>query len=203
MRKKLTFVVGIGGAAVLASGLLFAVSAQGGGTGKSTVSLASTSTALPAAVSTSPAGTSSTSPKWLPEGAALIPPTVGTEGADTGSTYSLAGKQNANTIPSSGLTDQNVATVHPATAFGVYFKAGTTSLPESMTDASLWDISKVDVGGWDATLATPKNGYGAYRIDWIDSSGYHVVIEERLKTVEGTSGIPASDLLKVAQSLYS
>lgn len=147
------------------------------------------------------ASTTSTTPRYLPDGAQLVASTQSPPGTGS-SSFSLPGKVNARTIPATGLTEQNVDTVHPATFINVSF---TSLVPEpdlSYLDNPYSTVEKITVGGWPAQITTPKNGYGTIRIDWTDGAGYHVVGVDRLKTIEGTSGVDAPTLIRIANSLY-
>lgn len=151
-----------------------------------------------------PAYTQSVTPRYLPAGATLVEsPHDGTFPDVAVRQYALPGAANADTIPPTGIDEQNALTVHTATVLEVSFVPGVASVPPIGVDPTYFDIRDVTVAGLPALLSTPKNGFGAYRVDWMDAAGYHVVLCERQDTVDGTSGIPADELLRVADSLYA
>jgi len=167
---------------------------------------------LGASAQTAAASTTSTTPSYLPAGAKLLPAPSETTVKDPAgqtvrsgpavSSYDLAGAANSDTIPAGGSTAADATTVHPSTELQINFVAGLTSLPAIPADPKYFDSSQVTIAGNAATLTTPASGYGVERLDWVDGDGYHVVMVDRLKTTDGTSGIAPAELERVAASLY-
>jgi hypothetical protein len=154
---------------------------------------------------TTPVGTRSVTPAYLPPGATLAgsadPLPEFPEAIEN--LYQLPGAANANTIPPGGIDETNMYTAHPATRISVFFTPYTKVLPMPlMTDPEYEDNRPVLVAGLPAVLATPKRGFGGGRLDWVDAEGYHVVMCAQLDTVEGVSGVEADELLRIAESLY-
>lgn len=113
--------------------------------------------------------------------------------------YSLPGAANANTVPASGATDANFATVHPETQLQVYVVPGAQ--PAAVVDLALTNVAPVTIGDIAGTLTTLKTGAGVVRIDWDSNDTHYVVLTDRLLTPEGLSGITSAELLKVARGL--
>lgn len=139
-------------------------------------------------------------PSYLPSIATLADVVRDAAGGQIVREYALSGRANANTVTAQGLA-LNPKAVHPATVMTVYYIPGLQN-PDIPVDPTYFDVAAVDINGARGTLSTPKSGLGAYRVDWVDAAGdYHVVLSERLKTPEGTSGLAAADLLAVARSV--
>lgn len=117
-------------------------------------------------------------------------------------TFVLPGRANSNTIPAGGATKDNAESAHPETRLAVVFVRGEATMPELPVDPTFFDITRIDVHGWDGQLSVPKTGYGAQRVDWVDGAGYHAVICERLRTADGESGLRPDALRSVADGLY-
>jgi hypothetical protein len=151
-----------------------------------------------------PLSTTSVSPAYLPPGARLADDTLAlARFPDVRQhEYVLGGPADANTIPSTGLTDDNARTVHGETRLTVMFNPNVTEVPDFIGDPAFFDTTPVLVGGLPAVLTTPKDGYGAQRVDWVDAQGYHIVLCERLLHVEGEAGVRPDELVRVASSLY-
>jgi hypothetical protein len=148
-------------------------------------------------------GTTSVSPTYLPPGATLFEQ-VGDErfpNVDENQ-YQLAGAANSDTLPPGGVDETTAPTAHPATLLTVTFVPGMRSVPDLPADPAYFDIRATTVAGIPGLLTTPKSDFGVYRVDWIDSQGYHIVMCERRQTTDGTSGLPADELVRVASSLY-
>jgi hypothetical protein len=154
-----------------------------------------------------PARTTSVNPTYLPPGATPDPAFHGYPGFPDakGAQYLLAGPANADTVPPEGFTEENNRTVHPATVLEVGFVAGMTALPSSLIQVSdsRYTVQPVQVAGLPALMTAPRNGFGTYRIDWLDAAGYHLVMCDRLDHVEGVAGLEPDELLAVARSLYA
>jgi hypothetical protein len=171
-----------------------------------------TETPTPSPAPTAANATTSVYPTWLPEGVTYagyetMQPTSGLNPqnyvlAIAHSWYSIDGPANARTIPPGGITAQNATTVHPATTVDITFNPNTTNMPPVPADPAFFLRDTVRINGNRGVASTPKNGYGAFRIDWVDAAGYHSVMCDRLKTPEGRSGLPMDDLLHIARSLY-
>jgi hypothetical protein len=190
----------------ITAGAVVAVAAVGG------IATAATSTTL--AAGDSPAGLRMApvtplpvpaegvgAPDYLPSGAELSH----THRRDDGSgsavySYSLAGPANQSTITPEAMA-RDPKSVHPASELTVYYASGIRELPELPVDAEYFESTKVSVNGADAVVSTPRNGFGAHRIDWVDRSGYHTVLSDRLITDHGKSGIGIAELTKVAESI--
>lgn len=152
-----------------------------------------------------PLSTTSVSPAYLPPGARLADDTLALARfpAIRQHEYVLGGPGDANTIPSTGLTEENARTVHGETRLTVMFNPDVTEVPGFIGDPAFFDTTPVLVGGLPAVLTTPKGGYGAQRVDWVDAQGYHIVMCDRLLHVEGEAGVRPDELVRVASSLYT
>jgi hypothetical protein len=147
--------------------------------------------------------TTSVTPAYLPPGTTAAPSVSEPGFRSVGENhYLLAGPANANTIPAGGVDDSNATTAHPATELVVTFVPNVGDLPALPVDPEYFTISHVTVAGLPAVQSTPKDGFGVHRIDWVDAAGYHVVLCERFRTPEGTSGLPVDELVHIASSLY-
>jgi hypothetical protein len=147
--------------------------------------------------------TTSVTPAYLPAGATLVS-SMGDDAASLRENqYQLAGAANANTVPPNGPDDTTALTTHPASVLSVTFVRGVAVVPTTPVDPDYFTIREVTVGGLPAVLSWPKSGFGAQRVDWLDSAGYHVVLCDRLNTADGISGVTPTDLLRVADSLYT
>jgi hypothetical protein len=151
-------------------------------------------------------------PTWLPQGVTLDGhrnerpqfgrrPVPGTKPIAE-SWYRIAGPANANTILAGGSTPENATVVHPDTTVDITFNPNVRVMPRVPTfpkyDSRRW----ISIDGNPALVSVPKNGFGAFRIDWVDAYGYHVVMCDRLSTPEGRSGVAMSALIRMARSLY-
>lgn len=150
-------------------------------------------------------GTTSHLPTYLPPGVRLgserIPPTR--SGRAIQAFYSLPGRANADTIPASGLTKANATVVHVATevVFLAVSSEADGQLPPSLADSQVFDVSTVTINGGPGRLQVPKNGYGAYRVEWQADGLRFTLLEDRLKTQDGTSGLDTTELLRMARSV--
>jgi hypothetical protein len=169
----------------------------------------------PSGVSQSPTPFASTSrttsvrPSYLPPGTRLVDeqPVSSPNGGRTigkEAEYQIPGLANANTMPAGPLTSAEAVDdhFHPATFIQVTFIAQLTNPGPVPCFPPECAQSIAQVDGHTATVAAFRNGYGVVRIDWLDSAGYHVVMCDRQKTSDGTSGIGPDELLRVAASLY-
>jgi len=165
----------------------------------------------PAPPTSSALSSQSVLPTWLPPGVALAgqddlqPPSQQTNQdwkPIPHSWYRIDGPANANTIPPGGPTAENATTVHPDTTIDITFNPNVVSLPPVPTQPRYYLSRTITIAGNSALVSIPKNGYGAFRIDWVDPAGYHVIMCDRLKTPDGRSGVPMNDLIHMARSLY-
>lgn len=160
-----------------------------------------------------PAGTTRATPNWLPDGVSLhsftelASPTssAGSEKPSYRAVYSIAGRANADTLPTGGVQASNATDLsqHPATVIESMFNPNLRVLPSLNLDTRFFASREVIVGAFTATVTTPRNGYGAHRVDWIDPEGYHTLVCDRLRTDDGTSGVDDDALLRMARNLYS
>lgn len=180
-------VVGVAGAAIAASAL-----ARGDGP-----------VAIEPATTTEVTENDYVTPSYLPPGTVLANTSRGDDPEYVEKEYQLPGPANADTIPPGGIDDSNLYAVHPASVITVTYAPEVKAVPtEIVTGSEFSDVTPAVVGGHPAFVTTAKNGLGVVRIDWVDDAGYHIVMCDRLKTVDGISGVPADELLKVASSLY-
>jgi hypothetical protein len=146
-------------------------------------------------------------PSALPNGAAQLTDRVLTPVSGGGRQtrlreFSLPGPINSDTTNGDRTPDdQDNPAVHPATVIQVLFQAGATDLPPSSADPQFFDISPVTIAG-NSGRVTAADGAGVVRVDWVDGSGYHVVMCDRLKTNSGLSGVSPTALIALANSLY-
>jgi hypothetical protein len=142
-------------------------------------------------------------PSYLPPGSTLANTSRGDDPPFVEKEYQLPGAANADTVPPGGIDDTNLYAVHPATVITVTYAPEVNAVPAEIVAGSEFShVTPAVVGGHPGFVTTAKNGLGVVRIDWVDDAGYHIVMCERLKTVDGVSGVTADELLKVASSLY-
>jgi hypothetical protein len=108
-------------------------------------------------------------------------------------------------MPAGGVTSSEATTgeYHPGTLLEVSFSPGVSSMPPLPVDPQYFVTQQMTIGGFAAQLSYSPNGYGPVRIDWLDPQGYHTVICSRLRTASGTAGLSNTDLIRVADSLYT
>jgi hypothetical protein len=156
-------------------------------------------------------GSESVLPSWLPPGVTLagqdyLMPSPAESNPDwkpaPHSWYRIDGPANANTIPPGGPSAENATTVHPDTTIDITFIPSVSGMPPVPGQPRYVIRRTITIAGNPALVSIPKNGYGAFRIDWVDPAGYHVVMCDRLNTPDGRSGVPMNDLVHMARSLY-
>ena len=116
--------------------------------------------------------------------------------------WSLPGEVNSSVMPPTPSERTPGVWYHPATDIAL------TQLPQTIStffgaDTRLVHIATVDVNGVPATVVTPTNGYGVYRIAWVRGGVAYDLQSQRLKVdADGTmSGIPIEELLLMARSV--
>ena len=117
-------------------------------------------------------------------------------------TYGLSGAANQDTIPTSGPSAFD-GTQHPRTIITLSALGDASgALPQSLADPTYFDVSLVDLGGGrSARVSQPKSGFGPYRVEWIQAGSLYTLLCARGKTISGTSGVPLSDLERMAESV--
>lgn len=142
-------------------------------------------------------------PRQLPSGAALAVDIK--QGETRHLEWALPGRENANTIPTTGLNDVNYALVHPATTLTMEIVAKPDGvMPESVVDQAYFSsaVRRLPIGdGVDATVSAPRDGLGAHRVEWVQNGFYYLLIEDRLKSPDGLSGVDLEQLVRVASSV--
>jgi hypothetical protein len=158
-----------------------------------------------------PTSTTSVTPAYLPAGVSLMSnrgsdSAAASTSAATYSQYAIAGSANADTVSGVTLNKENDTdlSLHPSTEIDISFLPGATTEPPPLVppQGSGYSLTNISIAGNPATLLSAGTGPGTERIDWLDSSGYHVILCDRLVTDQGLSGVPASELVKMADSLY-
>jgi hypothetical protein len=151
--------------------------------------------------SVSQSGNDSGAPTWLPS-AARPKSETGEPKAPSAvfRQYSLSGSANENTLTPEGIA-ASASWAHPETEISVSFVPHL--VPEPLPTDPRWFVTTpVDVNGAMGTVTYAKNGLGATRVDWVDAVGnYHVVLEDRLRTPDGVSGVDVDTLLRIARSI--
>ena len=138
-------------------------------------------------------------PKYLPAGAQ----STGGRSLKGGwvEHFSLPGTVNSRTLPDT--PDQYVrgSGAHPATGIDI------SQWPQDFStfhgaDPRLVQVTTISVMGVTATVVVPTSGYGTYRISWVRDGVAYDIQTQRLKAGdEGTSGVPITELVKIAQSI--
>lgn len=107
--------------------------------------------------------------------------------------YTLAGAVNANTLPAGATAG------HPGSTIELTeFPTAINTRPPQDT----YNLRKtVNVPGLHALLTYPSTGFGVYRLDWNTGGRSYILSVSRLKTSDGTSGIPEAGLVKMAASI--
>lgn len=139
-------------------------------------------------------------PKYLPPGAQ----SAGGRSVKGGwvEHYSLPGKVNSRTLPETPDQFVRGSGAHPATTIAL------SQFPQDVStfqgaDPRLANVSTINVMGVSATVLVPTSGYGIYRIAWVRDGVAYDLQTQRLKASaeEGTSGVPLTELVKIAQSI--
>ena len=142
-------------------------------------------------------------PRYLPKGARPAPITFPKAGAPL-MAYCLPGRANANTIPPGGPTEENYSIVHSATCLGFFYMPAESNgrLPPSLAFGPSFSVSQTTVSGHPARLTMPSRGVvGLYQLEWMASGLRFTLRVDRLRTPEGVSGIPLTELRRVANSV--
>jgi len=157
-----------------------------------------TSSATPS-LSALPPGASITS---ATKTAAFIDPTGLTHNAQDLTEISLAGQANQSAPATAAVPLSSTGAIHPATVITSNYLPGQDQLPPADADANLFNIEAVNVAGNPGRLTTSADGVGVVKVEWLDADGYHEILEDRLATSDGLSGVPSSTIVQLAQSLY-
>jgi hypothetical protein len=118
--------------------------------------------------------------------------------------FSLPGKANENTIPDSGLTQENALQVHDPTRLTITAVTGVDEIPPTIVQGygESFKQTWITVQGSKALLTEGANGLSTVRIDWVDNnSTYFTVTTQRLQTADGQSGLSDSDMESIAQNV--
>lgn len=117
-------------------------------------------------------------------------------------TYALSGLANRDTFPASGPSRSD-GTQHPAsiiTLSALYDPTGV--LPAPLADPTYFFVRSLSIGGGrTARVSSPKSGYGPYRVEWVQGGEFYAIIGTRGFTSDGKSGVPLSQLVKMAESV--
>lgn len=202
-----------------------ACGAQSAETGTSTVNAAAV-TAAPVASAFKQIQCSKLAaiPAWLPRAAAThivtcrppgsAPPASGTKPTDqsrrsvtvqpgvlTETIYALKGAVNTSTVM------QDPQNGHPGTEIDIIKYVGATRISQSLIEgqgapAYLTETRTSLSNGATARITQARNGYGAVRIEWVFHGDSYLLMSSHTRTHDhGTSGVPTSDLVKVAGSI--
>jgi len=142
-------------------------------------------------------------PKYLPAGAESTGGKTTIHGG-WAEHYTLPGKVNSREMPDAPAMPVAGVPSHPATGIDLVELPQTIStFSRGTADPRLATVSTITVMGVPATVLTPNNGYGTYRISWVVNGVAYDLQSQRLKAGgdEGTSGIPIDELIRVAQSI--
>jgi len=156
--------------------------------------------AQPAAADPANLATNHASPTYLPTGA-HAGASRSLAGGGWTQNFTLDGVANSDEMPADPSQWNGQGPAHPATTIQL------TELPQTASalgpfDSDTYSQSQVTIHGVTATVVVPRNGYGVYRIDWVVGGVAYDLQCERLNTNgEGTSGVPTSELVKIAQSI--
>ena len=210
MKKSLiglAAVIIVAGAVV--GGIELANSPSSGGNASVVAAGTSVSQTSPAATPASPSAApthltsvSAINVDFLPAGVEQY--TNGTLNGTVYRSFSLPGKANTSTVPASGITADNAATVHVATRLILYAEAGATAIPDEVTAGYGDGFTQTwtTVQGAKALITQRANGYGTLRIDWVGNDGvYYTVITQRLDTPDGLSGLDEATMLQIANGV--
>lgn len=140
-------------------------------------------------------------PDYLP--AAVIPaPHIQCGSHDVMVDYRLLGEANRDTYPSSGAATKFDGSQHPASILSLGIVDDPSGSLDSAADPEFFDVHDVRLSnGATARQTTPLNGYGPYRLDWVLGDKMFTLLGTRGSTDQGDSGLPISQLLKIANSI--
>ncbi len=140
----------------------------------------------PSATAVASGAPTGVSPSWLPPGTKLL--RVDNDAAGITAVYTLPGPAN------------QPAADRPAGLLLVALQPGATEIPELPPGRT---ARPAVVAGHPAALTdTGDERPGLVQVDWVDSAGLHSVRTQRDLTPSGLSGLTATDVLAVAESLY-
>lgn len=109
--------------------------------------------------------------------------------------YALSGAVNASTITPNGTSG------HFGTDILLVTYVGATKLDGSLQD-QYTNVTTVTLpSGITARLTEMTNGYGTVRIEWLQGGNSYLLMSDHLINSDGLSGVPTSDLLKIAGSI--
>lgn len=163
-------------------------------------------------------------PTWLPRAAAThiitcrspgsAPPASGTKPTDqsdksvtvqpgvlTETIYALKGAVNTSTVM------QDPRNGHTGTDIDIIKYVGSTRISPSLVEgqgapAYLRETRTTLSNGATAQITQTANGYGPVRIEWVFRGDSYLLMSSHTRTHDhGTSGVPTSDLVKVAGSI--
>jgi hypothetical protein len=217
VRKQRRVLLAVASTAVVVVAVVAGATHLAAGTGRpvNTVSTPSpTPTPDPTALS-GPRSTKSVTPTYLPVGVTQErhrqakrhgdhprPPVPGKE-----ANFHLPGSINANTEPPGGASASDLSdrAIHPGTDLAISFVPTIHKLPSNVAFARSepdFSVRTVTIAGNRAFVTISHAEHAAFRIDWIDTDGYHVLIEDRIITSQGISGLGLDTMLRIARSLY-
>ena len=141
-------------------------------------------------------------PTYLPAKAAATPK-VDCVGESSALIYSLLGVENADTFPAGGASGKADGSEHPASVIVVNtVPANGSLLPDAPTADAYVSVTTVTLSpGVSARVIAPTSGYGVYRIDWVKNGLVHQLVASRGHTDHGDTGLPLSELLRMAVSI--
>ncbi len=116
--------------------------------------------------------------------------------------FTLSGAVNSNEMPGVPTKPTPGVPAHPATTIDFLQLAQDISVLAGV-DQRLDDVSTITVMGVQATVVVPKSGYGVSQIDWVKDGVAYDLQSQRLIAGgnEGISGIPMTELIRMAQSI--
>jgi hypothetical protein len=116
--------------------------------------------------------------------------------------YRLLGEANSDTFPSSGAATKFDGSQHPASILSLAIVDDPSGNLDSAADPEFFDVHDVKLAsGATARQTTPISGYGPYRLDWVMGGKMFTLLGTRGSTDQGDSGLPMSELLKIANSI--
>jgi hypothetical protein len=122
-------------------------------------------------------------------------------------TYAIAGPANSDTRASAPngdyLASHPASTVHYIVSYpDPSGPPGWSSLPPPTVNDTSVKITNLQLAnGLSARVTTPIGAVGMYRVEWINAGSYYQLLSAHGYTSQGTTGVPQSTLLAMANSL--
>ncbi len=116
--------------------------------------------------------------------------------------FTLPGAANSRELPATPTKPTPGVPMHPATGIDLSQWPQDVSTFQGV-DPRLATVVTISLPGATATVVTPISGYGVYRVSWVRGGVAYDLQTQHLKAGgdEGTSGIPLTELVKMAESI--